>query len=270
MAEQIAQLEEATPVGTSIAVSDRKHFSTQRPYLDYDPEDIQNRDADEAIELDAAARGHYFEVGYAQAYIFFTRFSPVSRPSTLRNRLPSVADPKYEGVRVSRKQLLEDLDEASDDDEDNVEQDANDDEDAMDSEDERDGESLQENHDHTFERRLPSASEESDVEDEDEDVTVAKKPHREPSSESSTEQQPTDDMTSNLQKSRENDIKKGQAVKRQIVRIFLSISAFRLILTIQIEGIMGYFIGYEDTTSKVCSICQCTSTCELHAVEVKR
>ncbi|KJA15245.1 hypothetical protein HYPSUDRAFT_48566 [Hypholoma sublateritium FD-334 SS-4] len=185
LAEQIAQLEEAAPA-------------------DYDPEDLQSRGADDAMDLDdGAVREHYFEVG----------------PSTLRNKLPSVADAKYEGIRVSRKQLLEDEEEGSDEDKeeeqgrDGLEEGASNDEDDLDSDDQGDGGSLQGSHDHIFERRLPSASEESDGDSESEGEKPLTPEHLK---QGPADQALPDDVTSTLQKTRENDIKKGQAVKRQI------------------------------------------------------
>ncbi|KAG5220996.1 rRNA-processing protein [Salix suchowensis] len=62
--------------------------------IDFDPEDIQQgldpEDADEQAD-GSAAREHYIEVG----------------PSTLRKLHDSISDPKYDGIRTSRKQLLE-------------------------------------------------------------------------------------------------------------------------------------------------------------------
>ncbi|KAJ3515997.1 hypothetical protein NLJ89_g1403 [Agrocybe chaxingu] len=90
LAEQIAQLEETAPA-------------------DYDPEDLLAREAevDDEMHVDTSvAREHYLDVG----------------PSSLRRLLPSVADPKYEGVRASRKQLLEESDDQGFSDESEVEE----------------------------------------------------------------------------------------------------------------------------------------------------
>lgn len=136
--------------------------------------------------------------------------------------MPSVADAKYEGIRVSRKQLLEDEEEGSDEDKeeeqgrDGLEEGASNDEDDLDSDDQGDGGSLQGSHDRIFERRLPSASEESDGGSESEGEKPLTPEH---SKQGPADQALPDDVTSTLQKTRENDIKKGQAVKRQIVRL---------------------------------------------------
>ncbi|KAJ3554814.1 hypothetical protein NM688_g2913 [Phlebia brevispora] len=81
LAQQIALLSETAPT-------------------DFDPEDINHNNApsdDEQQEITSiGAREHYINVG----------------PSTLRQiNQASVSDPKYDGKRVSRKQLLEDEDE---------------------------------------------------------------------------------------------------------------------------------------------------------------
>ncbi|KAH9072166.1 apoptosis-antagonizing transcription factor [Lactarius deliciosus] len=69
LAQQIALLDEPTP-------------------LDVDPEDEQR---DSPVPYSVEAREHYLQVG----------------PSDLRRQLDSVADPKYIGVKTSRKQLLD-------------------------------------------------------------------------------------------------------------------------------------------------------------------
>lgn len=224
---------------------------------DYDPEDLQVRGADEAMDLDdGAVREHYFEVGYALNCVLSPKILLSPRPSALRNRLPSVADAKYEGVRVSRKQLLEDSVEGSDEHEHEeqaeggLEKYASNDEDDVDSDDQGEGGSVQGSHDHVFERRLPSASEESDGGSESEGENP---PTLEPSEQVPAAQVPSDDVTSTLQKTRENDIKKGQAVKRQIVRLLLFLS--QPPLTSNNIGFMGHSARYPDTASKVGSLC---------------
>ncbi|KAF9477766.1 TRAUB-domain-containing protein [Pholiota conissans] len=190
LAEQIAQLEEAAPV-------------------DYDPEDLQTRGGDDAMDLDAGAtREHYFEVG----------------PSILRNQLPSVADPKYEGVRVSRKQLLEDSDEGL------VEDDENDDGDVehpghgeSGEQGIEDGDDVDSDHneegfrDHLFGRRIPAESEGSEANSEEEGKEEEEEEEeRQEEHQRQVDDEPSEDVTSTLKKSRETDIKKGQAVKRQL------------------------------------------------------
>ena len=121
---------------------------------------------------------------------------------------------------MSRKQLLEDLDEGSDENADEQsgeggsEEDVSNDEGDEDSEDQ--SEAVRGSHDHIFVRRLPSASEESD----DSSEVEGEKPSTvEPSDQVPPVQVHSNDVTSTLQETRENDIKKGQAVKRQIVRV---------------------------------------------------
>jgi hypothetical protein len=67
------------------------------------------------------AREHYIEVGWVLLHICPARVKPTEcfRPSTLRHHLDSVIDPKYVGVKTSRKQLEEDdaLEDSPDQDE---------------------------------------------------------------------------------------------------------------------------------------------------------
>ncbi|KAF8972656.1 apoptosis antagonizing transcription factor-domain-containing protein [Flammula alnicola] len=180
LAEQIAQLEEAAPV-------------------DYDPEDLQSRGGDDGMHLDTGAtREHYFEVG----------------PSSIRNRFPSVADAKYEGVRISRKQLLEDTDDDLSDE--NNEEDPEDfgnvegEEEDMDSQTRPTETPYREGSEQLSNGRAPSDSEEGgDGSEDDEDV-----PEKQPSNK--LQEGHTEDVTSSLKKTREDDMKKGQAVKKQI------------------------------------------------------
>ncbi|KAL1746809.1 apoptosis-antagonizing transcription factor [Schizophyllum fasciatum] len=182
LAQQLAQLDDTTPV-------------------DFDPEDLQSAPADneDAEMKDAAAgREHYLDVG----------------PSNLRKQHDSVSDPKYDGRRASRAQLLGD-----DDDED--EEGADEEEDELSN-------------------GIPSQDEESDVEDEDTldndgDVVPAHDESEEDESASEGEAAdaqemqttgpetptpapapPPDDLTDSLRKNREADLRKGKAVARQV------------------------------------------------------
>ena len=55
------------------------------------------------------AREHYVDVGWVLLHICPVRVKPTEcfRPSTLRRHLDSVIDPKYVGVKTSRRQLEE-------------------------------------------------------------------------------------------------------------------------------------------------------------------
>ncbi|KAJ6496797.1 apoptosis-antagonizing transcription factor [Mycena vulgaris] len=165
LAEQIAQLQEAAPV-------------------DFDPEDAQaGADAaDENLEEIETAREHYVDVG----------------PSILR-RLQSVADPKYVGVKTSRKQLMEGSDHEPSDLE----------EDDLDDESEPDGQSLdEEEREGDDDQSIPSQSE---PEESEERQTAAP-----PRSQSDPEPEAAEDLPSTLRKTREEDRKKGKAVSQQI------------------------------------------------------
>jgi protein AATF/BFR2 len=56
------------------------------------------------------AREHYVQVGWVPSHVCPARVKPTEcfRPSTLRRHLDGVIDPKYVGVKTSRKQLKED------------------------------------------------------------------------------------------------------------------------------------------------------------------
>ncbi|KAF5373325.1 hypothetical protein D9615_007448 [Tricholomella constricta] len=174
LAQQIALLEEAAPV-------------------DLDPEDALTRDIDteEVASADPAAREHYFAVG----------------PSSLRKQHDSISDPKYEGVRTSRKQIMEyesDQDLGSADEESG-------------SEDEDMG---------AHDVQASSGAEEADASDdegasadsEEEEKNQAPAPRKKSSPEKRQmeEHEPTDYLSATLREKREEDKKKGQAVSRQI------------------------------------------------------
>ncbi|KAJ7743114.1 apoptosis-antagonizing transcription factor [Mycena metata] len=169
LAEQIAQLQEAGPI-------------------DFDPEDVQaGADPTEDLAEISTVREHYVDVG----------------PSTLR-RLQSVADPKYEGVKTSRKQLMEESDGAPSDSEDEGEGDAashgeNESNGGSGGEEQEDGESV------------PSQSE---AEDASEDWPAPPPPP--PPKRRSVEPEAADDLPSTLRKTRDEDRKKGKAVSQQI------------------------------------------------------
>lgn len=122
------------------------------------------------------------------------------RPSSLR-RLQSVADPKYEGVKTSRKQLMESSDQEPSDLED-------DDADG-DSESGAEGE---EGEQHDDSQSIPSESEPEETGEERQTTLPSGK-------QSDTELDPAEDLPSTLRKTREEDRTKGKAVSQQIVRI---------------------------------------------------
>ncbi|KAK0217999.1 apoptosis-antagonizing transcription factor [Armillaria fumosa] len=70
------------------------------PAPDFDPEDIQPAIEDDDVQdINAAARGHYVDVG----------------PSSLRLQQDSILDPKYDSIQISRKQLIEESSQSEDD-----------------------------------------------------------------------------------------------------------------------------------------------------------
>ncbi|KAJ7746894.1 apoptosis-antagonizing transcription factor [Mycena maculata] len=164
LAEQIAQLQEPAPV-------------------DFDPEDVQAgaEPAEDELADATTVREHYVDVG----------------PSTLR-RLQSVADPKYEGVKTSRKQLMEDDDHEPSDLEDDYPEGHSD----SDAQNSRNGDEEDDN------QSVPSENEP----EENEELRAASPPPKQ----SNPEPEPADDLPSTLRKTREEDRKKGKAVSQQI------------------------------------------------------
>ncbi|OCH85789.1 TRAUB-domain-containing protein [Obba rivulosa] len=173
LAQQLAELSQAAPI-------------------DLDPEDVQAGVLpNDASAADATSgREHYVDVA----------------PSTIRKLNESVIDPKYEGVRTSRKALYEDSE-----DEPELEEDEHEDESIpSDSEPEshselEDGEEAQssgdESQEESPERHRPASSHDQLAQ------TSAPSAHETPKD---------DDLASALRKTREEDRQKGKAVSRQI------------------------------------------------------
>ncbi|KAG2366961.1 apoptosis-antagonizing transcription factor [Suillus spraguei] len=166
LAEQIAQLEDAAPVG-------KRHGTVTA----HDQED--NDFADDAI----GARDHYIDVG----------------PSALRKLQDSIAYPKYDGIKTSRKQLMEydDSDYGSDGD---------DDETGSELERDEDEEELV--------NKVPSSQSEPESEPDAQmliSTTVATK-----STTSSEDPKHSENISLTLRKTRDEDRKKGKAVSKQI------------------------------------------------------
>ena len=136
------------------------------------------------------------------------------RPSSLRKMHQSVADPKYDGVRTSRKELME----SEEEDDSGEEHD----------EDEEEGEEGRVRFDIPSEkqpRKSNGAISDEDITSESEDGSeVSQRESRDitsnrntPSKQQSENLEPTENMSSTLKKKREEDVEKGQAVKRQVV-----------------------------------------------------
>ncbi|EPQ56406.1 TRAUB-domain-containing protein [Gloeophyllum trabeum ATCC 11539] len=176
LAQQIAQLDEAAPI-------------------DFDPDDLHaagrepEEDQGEVAAGNAAAREHYVDVG----------------PSAIRKLHDSISDPKYEGVRTSRKQLMD-----TDEDEELSEDDVG--EAPLDHEGDEAESSGSEDED---DEEIPS---ESGSEDEDEPPPKSTKAFSSHVNDHSQDQSapPAEDISSTLRKTREEDRKKGKAVSRQL------------------------------------------------------
>ncbi|KAF8223528.1 TRAUB-domain-containing protein, partial [Tricholoma matsutake] len=166
--EQITQLEEAIPI-------------------ELDPEDTQTRDADEnVVSIDIATKEHYLDVG----------------PSTLRKLHDGIWDPKYDGVKTTRKRLLQE----------------NSEEELVRSESEGvvEGDEFSETS-----REEDQSAEEGDADEissvSDEENKELPLPSQNVSSKNSAQDHMSlDDLTSTLQKTQDEDRKKGRAISRQI------------------------------------------------------
>ena len=132
------------------------------------------------------------------------------RPSSLRRMQQSVADPKYEGVRTSRKELMENEEESIS---------GEDDEESHHDEDKEEGRVRFDVPSEKQPRKSNGAISDEDITSESEqrgirDITSNRNI---PSKRQSENLGPTEDVSSTLKKKREEDLEKGRAVKRQVV-----------------------------------------------------
>ncbi|KAI0044742.1 TRAUB-domain-containing protein [Auriscalpium vulgare] len=170
LAQQIAELEEPAPI-------------------DVDPEHDQGG-SPMPFEGAAEAREHYVEVG----------------PSALRRMRDSIADPKYDGVKTSRKQLMEESDVGAEEEEEDGQ---SDDLDVDEEGSEANGQS--EHDDQEDDLQSPSEREdEQDSEDEREEPPITGE------RETTGDAELVDDLSSTLRQKREEDRRKGKAVSRQL------------------------------------------------------
>lgn len=179
----------------------------------------------------AAAREHYVDVGCVVAVWTFgldlaSQCLAFNRPSSLRKLQDSIANPKYDGVRTSRKALLEPDDPPEDEEQSQSEESglrrslANlDDEDE--SEEDFQGFGIGDQGPWGTEDESPDEGEDEDPdEEEEEEPEFNTKPVAVPSSGQETEDvEPSGDLTSTLKNAREADRRKGKAVRRQIVSV---------------------------------------------------
>lgn len=128
----------------------------------------------------------------------------------------SVADPKYDGVRTSRKALMESEEEDSS---------GEDDGESHHDEDEEESEERRVRFDVPSEKQPRKTNEtisDEDISSENEDGSeVSQRGSRDNRNTQQLENlEPTEDMSSTLKKKREEDLEKGQAIKRQVVCSF--------------------------------------------------
>ncbi|KAJ8522765.1 hypothetical protein ONZ45_g726 [Pleurotus djamor] len=149
--------------------------------VDYDPEDVQHGlDPEDALEKLDATNNSAAREHYIDV-----------GPSSLRKLHHSVSDPKYDGVKTSRQQLYDDSDDAPSTDESDVDEDAE----------------LGDDVDH----EVPS----SKTDEPPFDHTDTQNNLSRPTSPKPIENDNAD-MTSVLQQTRDNDRRKGKAIRQQL------------------------------------------------------
>ena len=138
-------------------------------------------------------------------------------PSAIRKLHDSVTDPKYDGVRTSRKQLLEESDKDVSSDDEDVDG-------SVPSQSGEEGYSDAPNERGPDEDDEGTDEESSAPEESDEEAMHSPSDQRsgEPTNEVASQPVNTtelnDDLALNLRKTREEDREKGKAVSRQVVR----------------------------------------------------
>jgi protein AATF/BFR2 len=165
--------------------------------------------------------------------------------------LPSVADAKYEGVRTSREQLLEDTDDSvfgGSDEEDEVV--ANNDFGSEGTDDDE----MQSTVGHISATRLPDDEAPSEIEEAEPNGEHPVSHHQALPTFTSREES-TEDSALGLKRMHDDDVKKGQAVKKQIVCMDLELSEREISFALT-PGAMGFFIRHENQASKIGCFCQ--------------
>lgn len=177
--------------------------------IDYDPEDILEplNDKDDSenendLEDDSGARDHYVSVG----------------KSKLRNEQPLLDDPRYAGKRTSRKDLYsdEEVSGSEDEEEEEEEDEAEDNNDSFDDEEDllANANSNEEEEEESEEEEEESGAEDSDNEE------AESKEEEEGDDEINAElrriQEEEKQMISQLSKSAQSDVEKGQHVRQQL------------------------------------------------------
>lgn len=175
-------------------------FLSDRVTLDFDPEDVQISGIDPSDldqRADSSAREHYVQVGY----VYFSRpilnrhLRPCQSTSAIRKLHDTIADSKYDGIRTTRTQLMEQSSTDGLDSDGDVREDVH------------EGGHIQSPGSRSSDEEQASSS------DVDQEVDRIQAPIQTPISQDHAE-----DLSSTLRKTRDEDRKKGKAVARQIVR----------------------------------------------------
>ncbi|KAI8333801.1 apoptosis antagonizing transcription factor-domain-containing protein [Choanephora cucurbitarum] len=180
---------------------------------DYDPEDVleplhdQNDNSEDERDLDeTSARDHYVSVG----------------KSKLRNEQPLLDDPRYSGKRTSRKDIYSDSEQ-----DDEIEEQPSDDNDSEEAQDlmNSDDDSNDDDEDllaksHTYKNDFEKESDEEVTEDEEEEGEEAEGSQSDADDDVNAElkkiQEEEKQMISQLSKSAQSDVEKGQHVRQQL------------------------------------------------------
>ena len=137
----------------------------------------------------------------------------------------SVADPKYDGVRTSRKELMEDDEEHNSEDSEESHHDEDEEDSGEEEEQSKEGRVRFDIPSEKQSRKSNGAISDEDITSESEDGSelsqrgdrnITSNPNIS-SRQQSENLEPTEDISSTLKKKREEDLEKGQAVKRQVV-----------------------------------------------------
>ena len=154
-------------------------------------------------------------------------------PGTLRKQYESISDPKYAGVKTTRKEIMEEGSISG------IESD-------MEGQDEESDFELTNHQTSGLDEREKDVPSESEEEEEEEERGVL----RQDQDHLTSTQEPVDDLTSTLRRKRDEDRKKGRAVSRQIV----SLSLFGILTKLEDEqfvGLVGLATRCSDTLAKV-------------------
>jgi len=140
------------------------------------------------------------------------------RPSTIR-RYDSIADPKYDGARITRKSLMVEDDEVFSEEEEDAQSQSGSEEEEEEEDASKSNGSYDDDGDDDDDDEVPSQGEENEDEEEpksDSGTQLTAKPSAKPEGLAET----VEVLSATLRQKREEDRRKGRSVLRQIVSLF--------------------------------------------------